>query len=54
MPQITASPKRDANLKLGGHITAKGTKPDNPKAQVARADRYEPHLTAVYVDFGRH
>jgi transposase len=28
--------------------------PDNPKALVARADRYEPKLTAVYSDFARH
>lgn len=28
--------------------------PDNPKALVARADRYEPKLTAAYSDFARH
>ena len=28
--------------------------PDNPKALVAKADRYEPRLTAVYIDFARH
>ena len=28
--------------------------PDNPKALVARTDRYEPTLTAVYADFARH
>lgn len=28
--------------------------PDNPKALIARADRYEPKLTAVYSDFARH
>lgn len=28
--------------------------PDNPKALVARADRYEPRLTSVYADFARH
>jgi len=28
--------------------------PDNPKALIARADRYEPKLSAVYADFARH
>ncbi len=28
--------------------------PDNPKALIARTDRYEPKLTAVYADFARH
>lgn len=28
--------------------------PDNPKALVAKANRYEPRLSAVYADFGRH
>jgi transposase len=28
--------------------------PDNPRALVARTDRYEPTLTAVYADFARH
>lgn len=28
--------------------------PDNPKALIARADRFEPKLTAVYADFARH
>jgi len=28
--------------------------PDNPKALVAKADRYEPRLTAVYRDFACH
>ena len=28
--------------------------PDNPKALIARADSYEPRLTAVYRDFARH
>lgn len=28
--------------------------PDNPKALVAKPDRYEPKLTAVYADFARH
>lgn len=28
--------------------------PDNPKALVARADRFEPKITAVYRDFARH
>jgi transposase len=28
--------------------------PDNPRALVAKADRYEPRLTALYVDFARH
>lgn len=28
--------------------------PDNPKALIARADRYEPTLTPVYADFARH
>lgn len=28
--------------------------PDNPKALVAKADRYEPKLTSGYVDFARH
>lgn len=36
-----------------GGVTAIGV-PDNPKALVARADRYEPKLTAVYADFARH
>jgi transposase len=28
--------------------------PDNPKALVAKADRFEPKLTPVYADFARH
>ncbi len=28
--------------------------PDNPRALIARADRFEPKLTAVYRDFARH
>ncbi len=28
--------------------------PDNPKALVARPNRYEPKLSPVYADFGRH
>ncbi len=28
--------------------------PDNPKALVAKPNRYEPKLSAVYADFGRH
>jgi len=28
--------------------------PDNPKALVAKPDRYEPRLTTAYVDFARH
>ncbi|MDP1698526.1 MAG: IS21 family transposase [Xanthomonadaceae bacterium] len=28
--------------------------PDNPKALVAKPNRYEPTLSAVYADFGRH
>lgn len=28
--------------------------PDNPRALVARADRFEPKLTSVYRDFARH
>ena len=28
--------------------------PDNPKALVAKPNRYEPTLTAVYADFARH
>ena len=28
--------------------------PDNPKALVTKADRYEPQITAVYRDFARH
>ena len=28
--------------------------PDNPKALVAKPNRYEPKLTAVYADFARH
>jgi transposase len=28
--------------------------PDNPKALIARADRFEPKLTLVYSDFARH
>jgi transposase len=28
--------------------------PDNPKALIAHADRYEPRLTTVYADFARH
>lgn len=28
--------------------------PDNPKALIAKADRYEPQLTAVYRDFACH
>ncbi|MGQ0801400.1 MAG: IS21 family transposase, partial [Pseudomarimonas sp.] len=28
--------------------------PDNPKALIARADFYEPRLSAVYRDFARH
>jgi transposase len=28
--------------------------PDNPRPLIARADRYEPTLTAVYDDFARH
>ena len=28
--------------------------PDNPKALIAKTDRYEPKLTAVYADFARH
>lgn len=28
--------------------------PDNPKALVTRADRYEPTLTSAYADFARH
>ena len=28
--------------------------PDNPKALVAKPNRYEPTLTAVYTDFARH
>lgn len=28
--------------------------PDNPKALIAKADRFEPKLTAVYADFARH
>ncbi len=28
--------------------------PDNPKALVAKPSRYEPKLSAVYADFGRH
>ena len=36
-----------------GGVTAIAV-PDNPKALIARADRYEPKLTAVYADFARH
>jgi len=36
-----------------GGVTKIGV-PDNPKPLVARADRYEPTLTAVYADFARH
>lgn len=36
-----------------GGVTAIAV-PDNPRALVARADRYEPTLTAVYADFARH
>ncbi len=28
--------------------------PDNPRALIAKADRFEPKLTAVYRDFARH
>lgn len=28
--------------------------PDNPKALIAKADRYEPTITAAYRDFARH
>lgn len=28
--------------------------PDNPKALIAKTDRYEPRLSAVYRDFARH
>lgn len=36
-----------------GGVPAIGV-PDNPRALVARADRYEPKLTAAYADFARH
>lgn len=36
-----------------GGVTAIAV-PDNPRALIARADRYEPTLTAVYADFARH
>ncbi len=36
-----------------GGVTAIGV-PDNPKALIARADRFEPVLTEAYRDFARH
>lgn len=36
-----------------GGVTKIGV-PDNPKPLIARADRYEPKLTAMYDDFARH
>lgn len=36
-----------------GGVTRIGV-PDNPRPLIARADRYEPKLTAVYDDFARH
>jgi transposase len=36
-----------------GGVTRIGV-PDNPKALVARADRFEPKITPIYRDFARH
>jgi transposase len=41
-----------AFVAFGG--VAKVGVPDNPKALIAKADRYEPRLTPVYADFARH
>lgn len=41
-----------AFVAFGG--VAKVGVPDNPKALIAKADRFEPRLTPVYADFARH
>jgi len=59
---IRAYPDQTAGSWLDGHERAfvcfggvpKIAVPDNPKALIARADRYEPKLSPGYADFARH